>query len=398
MRSRHLLPAILLVMVVCSGLQAKTIKVLSPNGNEQWLLGSMKTIFWKTQGDVGKVRLILLKNDKRIGVIKTSVNPASATFTWKVGDCIDGKMAPGNDYKIKIREEGADQPVFDTSDFPFALTGSQEVQMLQTDSTVSGRHRATINRDLFNTPAAIGIANPAKGDVWIKGKAYHVRWKTSGVTLSWVKITLLGSGSQKVLSENTKNTGDYAWTVPASIADGNYRIQVAANVTGVSDYFQIKSPAPPATCNSGNLGDDLECLINSYRKSLGLAPVAHNAALRKVAEAHVKDLATHHPENNCNGNLHSWSNNGAWTGGCYDSNNSATYSIMWLKPKEIAGYNNYGYEISHSGSSTPAGALNSWKNSPAHHDVIINKGYWTQAWTGMGAAMYGGYAVVWFAR
>ncbi len=398
MRSRHFLPVVLLAMMACSGLAAKSIKVLTPNGNEQWPLGSMKTITWTTQGVMAKVRIILLKNDKRIGVIKTLVNPASAAYSWKVGTCIDAQVPAGNDYKIKIREEGVDQPIHDNSDFNFSITGNQTLQVLQTDSFVSGRHRATINRDLLNTPAVIGIANPKKGDVWIKGKAYHVQWKTSGITLTWVKVSLLGTGFEKVLSAKTQNNGDFAWTIPGTIPDGSYRIQVAANVTGVSEYFQIKAPAPAPTCNSGNPGDDLECLINSYRKSLGLQPVAHNAALRKVAEAHVKDLAAHHPENNCNGNLHSWSKNGTWTGGCYDPGNSATYSIMWLKPKEIAGYNNYGYEIAHSGSSTPAGALNSWKGSPAHHDVILNKGPWTQSWIGMGAAMYGGYAVVWFAR
>jgi hypothetical protein len=71
---------------------------------------------------------------------------------------------------------------------------------------------------------------------------------------------------------------------------------------------------------------------------------------------------------------------------------------MWLKPQEIAGDGNYGYEIACQGASTPSSALGCWQSSAPHNDVIVNQGMWTQAWTGMGAALYGGYAVAWFEK
>jgi uncharacterized protein YkwD len=49
------------------------------------------------------------------------------------------------------------------------------------------------------------------------------------------------------------------------------------------------------------------------------------------------------------------------------------------------------------GGVTPQDALEIWKGSPAHHDVILNKNIWLNSqWNAIGAAMSGRYSVVWF--
>jgi hypothetical protein len=46
---------------------------------------------------------------------------------------------------------------------------------------------------------------------------------------------------------------------------------------------------------------------------------------------------------------------------------------------------------------TSSGALTQWKTSPAHNDVIQNKGMWERLkWKAMGASVDGGHAVLWF--
>lgn len=147
--------------------------------------------------------------------------------------------------------------------------------------------------------------------------------------------------------------------------------------------------------------------INDYRDQNGVPKIKLSSKLSAVAFAHIRDLSTYHPEKTCGsgGNLHSWSNNGNWKGiygngnwkgCCYPSNHSNT-ACMWDKPKEIAGYQSNGYEVAHYGSSTAQSALNSWKNSPHHNDVILNKGKWSgYPWKAIGAIYGGGYACVWF--
>lgn len=152
---------------------------------------------------------------------------------------------------------------------------------------------------------------------------------------------------------------------------------------------------------------ELPKLINDYRNQKGLPSIKLSSKLSAVAFAHIRDLSTYHPEQTCgaNGNLHSWSNNGNWQGiygagnwkGCCYPSDHSNAACMWDKPKEIAGYQSNGYEIAHSGSSTAQGALNSWKNSPLHNDVILNTGSWSSyQWKAIGALYGGGYACAWF--
>jgi hypothetical protein len=154
---------------------------------------------------------------------------------------------------------------------------------------------------------------------------------------------------------------------------------------------------------------ELATLINNYRAQNGLQAIPLSSCMTAVATAHVMDLNQYHPEKNCSDNTHSWSTSGKWKGGCYDPNNSATYLIMWDKPKEIANYASKGesvcytpgtgYEIAMwgSGAVTAQNALNTWQGSPLHNDVILNKGMWSCAkWRALGAAMSGNYAVAWF--
>ncbi len=374
------------------------IKVTVPNGNEEWTQGSVKNITWITAGINANVRIVLMRNGVKLGVITQDIPASKGFHPWTVGQFYNGKAQPGKGYTIKLVEQGSQNTINDQSDFPFSIVvGHHVMQMQQPPASVIGRQQTTINPAVFKN-GGIGIISPKQGDAWLIGNGYHIKWKMSGVTLRMVKIELTGNSYNSIIIPSVLNNGDYLWNIPNHIPPGSYRVKVSANVAGVSDWFSIKSPAPQPTCNTGNQGNDLECLINNYRKSKGLPPIPHNAALRKVADTHVKDLAAYHPENQCKGNTHSWSNHGPWKGGCYDPSNSSTYPIMWDKPKEIAGYNNYGYEIACQGCTSPADSLNTWKGSPPHHDVILNKGMWSQAWSGMGAAIYGGYSVVWFAR
>ena len=77
---------------------------------------------------------------------------------------------------------------------------------------------------------------------------------------------------------------------------------------------------------------------------------------------------------------------------------------MWGKPAEVTaswGANQYtgnGYEIAEAGAGSPEGALEVWKGSPAHHDVILNADIWAgySPWPAFGCGLKGGYGAVWF--
>lgn len=138
-------------------------------------------------------------------------------------------------------------------------------------------------------------------------------------------------------------------------------------------------------------------LINDYRQEKGLKAIPFSSALTEVAQKHAQDLVENYDLNqDCN--PHSWSDQGEWKGCCY-SNDHKNPECMWLKPKEISGYQGDGFEIVyfHSNRVEAEAALTSWKKSKGHNPVITNANQWQKAtWNAMGVGIYKNYATVWF--
>jgi len=149
------------------------------------------------------------------------------------------------------------------------------------------------------------------------------------------------------------------------------------------------------TTNTSSLSE----VINAYRVEKGLSEIPISTSLTTVAEAHVKDLADNQPNGGvCN--MHSWSDNGSWAACCY-TDDHAQAECMWNKPRELTSYQGNGYEIAawSSNDITAEQALRIWQGSEGHHNVILNKDIWENTdWNAIGAAIYEGYAVVWFGK
>jgi hypothetical protein len=143
-------------------------------------------------------------------------------------------------------------------------------------------------------------------------------------------------------------------------------------------------------------------LLMTYRKQKKLPPIEMSAALTKVAQAHAYDLSVNKPSDGDQCNFHSWSAHGKWTSCCYDPKHSKA-ECMWNKPKEIAGFQADGFEIAYGSLdstfiATPDAALASWKKSPGHHNVIVNKDIWqNRTWKSIGIGVYKNFICVWVA-
>jgi uncharacterized protein YkwD len=71
---------------------------------------------------------------------------------------------------------------------------------------------------------------------------------------------------------------------------------------------------------------------------------------------------------------------------------------MWNKPRELTRYPGQGYENSAVGVTSPDEALQSWRSSPAHNDVILSRDIWTSPWRAIGADVHEGFAMLWFGK
>ena len=148
-------------------------------------------------------------------------------------------------------------------------------------------------------------------------------------------------------------------------------------------------------CDAGP-GKEIVDLLNDYRAQNGLSAVPCSPSLMVVADTHVHDLDENQPHAVANCNLHSWSDQGTWSACCYTADH-AQAQCMWDKPRELTVYTGNGYENAAAGASSPSAAITMWKNSSAHNAVMLNEGIWaSHPWKAVGAALYQGYAVLWF--
>jgi|GEM_PF-3449012 len=96
------------------------VRLNSPNGGQSWALGSSQTVSWTAHGLTGELKLVLWKDGVLVGRIVNGLAPTSGSYSWTVGENINGTAAPGTGYTIRVRLIG--QPTEDESDTPFTIT------------------------------------------------------------------------------------------------------------------------------------------------------------------------------------------------------------------------------------------------------------------------------------
>lgn len=215
------------------------------------------------------------------------------------------------------------------------------------------------------------------------------RGGSGGSGLSYGGGTAAGNTANTGTAANTGNAGNSANTAGAAgtqLSGEEGRVISALMALGLSE-------------KEAKLYYD----INAYRESLGLPKLSLSKSLTTVARTHVADSNAHTPENQVDvrgiqGNLHSWSSYGSWTPVVYTSDHQYAAN-MWSKPSELTSYPGSGFEISsrYSLSMTPDVALDSWKGSQGHNDVMTTQGMWSDLKT-MGVGIDGKYAHVWFGQ
>ena len=203
-----------------------TITVTSPNGGENWTLGSPQNITWTQSGVSGTLKITLLKGGLTIGTIATGVNAAGGSYAWTAGQHSIGAAVAGTDYTIKIKEVGT--IVADISDAVFQLSSSV-------------------------TPT-ITVSSPNGGEDWAMGSVQNITWVASGLSAN-VKISLLQSGVTlgTIATGVNPGAGSYSWTV-GQLAAGtafvgtDYTIKIKEIGTAVLDSsdaaFEISTGSP----------------------------------------------------------------------------------------------------------------------------------------------------------
>ncbi|MCH7722783.1 MAG: hypothetical protein IIC76_05490 [Bacteroidetes bacterium] len=167
------------------------VTLTSPNGGEDWLIGSIQNITW-TDNLIGNVKIQLFKSGIYHSQIKSSTE-SDGLYLWSISSALD----QGSDYKIKILSI-TDNDIFDFSDADFTLS------------------------------SVIIVTSPNGSENWQAGSEQVLTWDdniTGNVSIELYKGGLLHS----VISSSTTSDGLKTWDIPFTLESGmDYSIKITS--------------------------------------------------------------------------------------------------------------------------------------------------------------------------
>ncbi len=206
-----------------------TITITSPNGGEEWTLGSIRTINWTTT-NVPAFNVVIVEYS------------------------VTGEGGPYIPISTFAQNTGFYQWVI-----PTTLTSNARIRV----TTVVNEVTATdiSNASFSITPAlSLTLTSPNGFENWTVNSTRLITWTSAG-SIANVKIEYSTNEnlSFTTITPSTPNTGSYTWVVPAPVtATATIRISDASNST-IRDlsnaYFKVVPETPTITVTSPNGGD-----------------------------------------------------------------------------------------------------------------------------------------------
>lgn len=181
------------------------ITVITPNGGENWPVGSVQIIRWTSSGVSGNVK-IRLSRDGGVTYTNLASNTANdGSFEWTV----TGPATSQARIEVQSRNNSA---IRDASDANFTISDTPPPP-----------------------PASITVLVPNGGETWRLGTVQTIQWSSTNVT-GTVTISLSTNGGRNYtpLLSGVANTGSVQWTVSGSTST-KCRIRVASDDGSASD-------------------------------------------------------------------------------------------------------------------------------------------------------------------
>jgi hypothetical protein len=199
--------------------------MLTPNGGENWLVGSSQNITWTTNGTVNFVKLdYSIDGGTTFDQLISSSTPNGGSYAWTVADTVAGNVV------LRVSDTN-DSEAFDTSNASLRIR------------------------------AAFGLITPNGSEQWRVGRTQNITWINVG-TVANVKLQYSRDGFQadnQTIVNSLANTGTYGWVIPDSISN-SVRVKVSdVNDIGAFDIsnadFRITGDFAVTAPNGGEKWD-----------------------------------------------------------------------------------------------------------------------------------------------
>jgi subtilisin family serine protease len=216
-------------------LGVQSITVTSPNGGENWQLGSTQDITWNATGITGKVWISLFKDGVNVGPIKGNLVASPGSYAWTVGTLSNGTtVSPGSGYTIRVKQQGGG--VQDFSDAPFTISDT--------------------------TPSLI-LTSPNGGETWELGSTQNITWNATGISGQvWLSLFKDGANVGAIKGNLEASEGTYPWTVGTlsngtTVSPGSgYTIRVKQQGGGLQDFSDSSFTISGLEVTSPNGGEN----------------------------------------------------------------------------------------------------------------------------------------------
>jgi hypothetical protein len=210
------------------------ITVTSPNGGENWNIGSVYDITWSSEGNVGNVRIEYSTNGGNSWGIITQSTGNDGSYNWNV------PAEPSTNCLVRISETDEDGSPSDVSDAVFSIV-----------SPVTG---------------TLTLRSPNGGETWLAGSTQQIKWNSTGdINYVNIKYSKDNGTTWKTIAKNAVNNHSYNWVIPGTASD-KCLVRVAANDSDldpkpgdVSDavFAIVLPPSPAITIIAPNGGEQL---------------------------------------------------------------------------------------------------------------------------------------------
>jgi len=174
------------------------VTILTPNGTEEWVVGSSQNITWSRAGSVTPIKIEYSTNGGSTYpfTIIASTSGLTGTYPWTVPDALSTQV------RIQITDIN-DALVTDESDADFSIKGSVDLQV------------------------------PNGAEAWGVGTTQNITWQRNGAAIASVKLEYSDNGGASydtvIVASTDAATGSYPWPIPDHI-NATMKIKVTSTV------------------------------------------------------------------------------------------------------------------------------------------------------------------------
>lgn len=211
-----------------TSVNAATLHLTKPNGNENLAKGLPYLISWTSSGITNPLKLVLFRNGTKVGDIIENLPADSKSYNWTVGQYAGGTATAGGGYTIRVRT--MNNAFSDDSDAPFTISSGP-----------------------------FALTSPNGGESWALDSVHQIIWTPGDVTGN-LGLYLYRGGTDithrvGTITDNTSSAaGIYSWTVGKLIndkaqANDGYMIGIKSYTPEKRDWsngtFKITGALPP---------------------------------------------------------------------------------------------------------------------------------------------------------